>query len=106
MLCLACVCLLVSKDNLKGLSALLNLLHILIVSCLTNAFSRAGFASKTFSQDVADVVQLSVSFLPEVEEVAESEVTECHEIANGLHDVPTGDVKGANEDEHELRHGH
>ena len=81
-------------------------MHILFVSFKANSFSGDGFFGKSLGQDVANIVQISVFLLPKVEEVAESEVTECHEIADGLHDIPTGDVEGADEDEHELRHSH
>ena len=81
------------------MSALCDLLHILFVSFLANARSGNGLSSKSLGQDIVEIVKFSVFFLPKVEEVAECEVTECHEIADGLHDIPTRHMEGANEDE-------
>lgn len=61
-----------------------------------------GLICESFRQNLVQIAQLQVLVHPQVESESGGEVTESHEIADWLHDIPGVPFESANEDESEL----
>ena len=80
----------------------IDLLLQLLVLLQINANSAARSFRKPLGQDFVEIGQLKVSLHPDVKQVAECKVRKAHQIANGLHDVPTVPFESAQRNDGEL----
>lgn len=76
-----------SEDNLEVSSKLLNPFFVgLVLVKFSLCVNPCYFL---LSDQLAPILIVSVLLIGQVEKVAECEVAESHEIADGLHDIPT-----------------